>query len=189
MVAWCCAGLFGREFLTRLSGPGNVMGQSVAFEVPHMKRFLLLLPLLICLSSCESTDPAGADDAAVPGGASSLRTVAGLWRFSHFGLPTVSNEDLPDPAKVAKEYLRGTTISLKENGEGAAVFSGQASAFQAKVLEETDLYIKIGLDDQPAAEALVYDKGTKLLMMPTKLELGGSNGILPTYFKRGRSRR
>jgi hypothetical protein len=110
--------------------------------------------------------------------------VSGNWRFSHFGLPTVSNDGVPDPAKVAKAYLKDTRISLKENGDGAMVFSGQAQGFKARVVEETDLYIKVGLDKQPADEAFVYDKRTRLLMMPTKLEIEGSKGILPTYFKR-----
>jgi hypothetical protein len=66
------------------------------------------------------------------------------------------------------------------------IAAGQARSFTAKIIEESALYTKIGIDDQHPEKAFVFDKSTRLLMMPTQLAIEGEQGILPTYFKRQR---
>ena len=94
------------------------------------------------------------------------------------------SEDAPDPAKYLKEHVEEMRISFDENGQCSTIISGQAGSFSAAVIEESPLYIKIGFDDQEPEKAFVYDKSTKLLMMPTQLNIAGDKGVLPTYFKR-----
>ena len=64
------------------------------------------------------------------------------------------------------------------------VAAGQAGNFTAEILEESNLHIKVGTGDKDLQKALVYDKATKELMMPSPLEINGDKGILPIYFKR-----
>jgi len=151
-----------------------------------MPRTVLFLSFLAFLVGCESTKLSNAAEGGKILGVDALRTVSGTWRFSHFGPPTVENEDAPEPAKVAKRYLKDTIVSLQENGKGSMIASGQSMAFDCKVIEETPLYIKVGLGDYPADKAFVYNKSTRLLMMPTALNIDGSVGVLPTYLKRSR---
>ena len=149
----------------------------------NMKKDITIFAILTCLWSCESTrHRGGAGDGYSE--ASGLESVVGTWKYSHLGKPSIANESTPDPSTFAKDHMKDMRISFDEKGQCSTIVSGQAGSFSASVIEESPLYIKIGFNDQDPEKAFVYDKTTKLLMMPTQLNIGGSEGVLPTYFKK-----
>ena len=143
-----------------------------------MKKLAAGILLTCMLTSCETTRPSGDQEDQ------GFAAVAGTWRFSHFGTPTIRNEALPDPGKEMKKHLSGTTISIDKTGATSTVAPGHAASYQMVVREETPLYIKMAGPDQPIEEALVYDKTQNLMMISSKLTIDGEHGVIPTYFKR-----
>lgn len=113
-----------------------------------------------------------------------LELVEGTWRFSHFGAPTVRNDRIPGPEEELQKHLTGATIAIDNTGAASSVASGHAASYQLIVIEESPLYVKLGAPGQSIDEAWVYDKTKRLLMTPSKLNIDGERGILPTYFKR-----
>jgi hypothetical protein len=141
--------------------------------------------LLACLlSACETTSRLGSVGSLAGKEDHGLELVAGTWRFSHFGAPTVRNERVPNPGKELRKHLIGTTIAIENTGAASSIAPGHAASFQFSVIEETPLYLKIGAQGLPIEEAYVYDKTKRLIMMPSKLTIEGERGVLPTYFKR-----
>lgn len=140
--------------------------------------------MLTCLlSACEPTRLSGSPAGKVDHG---IALVAGTWRFSHFGAPTVRNERVPNPGKELRKHLSGTTIAIDKTGAASTVAPGHADSFRLIVVEENSLYLKIGAPEQAIEEALVYDKAEWVIMMPSKLTIDGTRGVLPTNFKRVR---
>ena len=142
--------------------------------------------LLTCLLAACASDPPAMGNSASDTPATGLALVAGDWRLSHFGEPTVRDKSVPNPAKEVKKHLSGTTIAIEQTGQLSLVAPGHAGTQQVGIIEETPLYLKIGDKERPSEEAFVYERASGLLMMPGKLLINGNSGVLPTYFKRMR---
>lgn len=114
----------------------------------------------------------------------SLATLAGNWKFSHFGSPTVSSSDAPDPVGLIRPYLEQASIILAADGSGSMTMNGQVNRIEMLIVDEAESFIKLRNKGQEDGESFVYDKSTKMLMMPTNLVVNNSKGILPTFFRR-----
>ncbi len=134
----------------------------------------------VLLAGCQSA-PSVTEAAA--GG---LPLVEGTWRFSHLGPPTVWNSDMPDPTKLIKAQFKNAKFVFDREGNGSLSMAGQANSVRFKVQEETEAFLKLQVQGEPAQQPLIYDKSDRSLMMPTNLEVPGSKGVIPTYFRRQR---
>ena len=143
---------------------------------------LLAVLALASLSSCETT---GRSPQVEVDGVPALARVSGVWRFSHAGVPSISNDATKGlPAKTEKN-MKDAKISIQENGEAAMVALGKSMAFKIAVIEETPLYMKLGAVGNEV-NAYTYDKMSKLLMLSMDLDVDGAKGTMPAYFKRSR---
>ncbi|HUF62747.1 MAG TPA: hypothetical protein VMN36_11785 [Verrucomicrobiales bacterium] len=135
---------------------------------------------LLALTACQtipSTTESGRDGLAL---------VAGSWEFSHFGAPTVWNSEMPDPTSFMEAQFEQARIILDSEGIGSMSMAGQAHTIETELVEESDSFVKLRFKGQPDGDSMIYDKLERSLMMPTKLELPNTEGVLPTYFRRRR---
>ncbi|MEM7386309.1 MAG: hypothetical protein AAF514_15315 [Verrucomicrobiota bacterium] len=133
----------------------------------------------LLLTGCQS-GPTAKDEPV--GG---LPLVEGTWKFSHLGSPTIWNSEMPDPGKIIKAQFKTAKFVFDRSGNASMTMVGQARSVQFEVDEETDAFLKLrisegGSDQKP----WIYDKTDRSLMMPTNLEVQGSTGVIPTYFRR-----
>lgn len=141
-----------------------------------------LLVLLVFLTNCATTTTSKpkVENASK---ASSLAPVVGLWRFSHAGPPSIITDAMPDLTAQTNKNMKGAKMSIDVDGNTSFVALGQSvSGTGLQVLEETPLYLKLGAEGYE--RAYTYDKSSKVLTMPMDLDVDGSKGIMPAYFKR-----
>jgi hypothetical protein len=89
-----------------------------------------------------------------------------------------------DLVAEANEKMKSTRILINPDGNASMVALGQSGSFKLEVLEDTPLYLRLGSPKQAREEAWTYDKSTKLLALPIKVNDGGKVGVMPTFFKR-----
>ena len=154
-------------------------------------KLTLLVLLVTSLAGCslnpfgdDEGDPAPAATGPSSPGASGIAAVAGIWEFAHCGPPSISNSADIDPVELAEQQLRGAMLSIGADGNASFVAAGNTATFKAAVTEETDLYIKIDAAEQPSDNPYVYNKATRLLAMNMPLDVDGSKGSMPAYFRR-----
>ena len=135
---------------------------------------------VLVLIGCHSTP------SAVVSSAGGLPLVEGSWRFSHMGPPTVWNSEMPDSTKLIKAQFKNARFVFDNNGNGSLSMAGQANTMKFEVEEETRTFLKLQVQGEPDQQPLIYDKSDRSLMLPINLEIPGSKGIVPTYFRRGR---
>lgn len=145
--------------------------------IMSLRPLALSLFLGFCAISCQTTAP------PEPTG-DPLGELAGEWSFSHFGTPTVWNSDLPDPTSATPNQFSDARISLDENGQGSMLMAGRAQEMEFEVKKATRSFIELGVKGVPMDNPFVYDRSEKTLMMPTNLDVNGTDGVLPTYFRR-----
>ena len=142
-------------------------------------RTLLALPFLLVLilaTACQTTPTMHGDGA--------LAEASGIWRFSHPGKPTIQSGDVDVP-KIVAENMQGSKISIAPDGKASMLAVGQSKSFDIVVVEETPLFIKLGLPEDPE-KAYTYDKATRLLSLPMPLDIDGDEGTISAYYKRQR---
>lgn len=132
----------------------------------------------IVLTGCQSTL------STTKSSTGGLPLVEGSWRFSHLGPPTVWNSEMPDPTKLIKAQFENAKFVFDNSGNGTLSMAGQAHTMKFEVEEETNDFLKLQVQGAPDQEPLIYDKSDRSLMMPTNLEVQGSKGVIPTYFRR-----
>jgi hypothetical protein len=138
----------------------------------------------LSLVACQTTgNPPGANPAAAAHQATALKAVAGTWSFSHAGPSPVASGGI-DLVAEANEKMKSTRILINPDGNASMVALGQSGSFKLEVLEETPLYLRLGSPKQAREEAWTYDKSTKLLALPIKVNDGGKAGVMPAFFKR-----
>ena len=134
----------------------------------------------ILLAGCQSTR------STVNTANGGLPLVEGSWKFSHLGAPTVWNSDMPDPTKLIKAQFKNAKFVFDREGNGTLSMAGQANTMTFDVEEETAAFLKLRFRETSDQQPLIYDKADRTLMLPMNLEVPGSKGVIPTYFRRQR---
>lgn len=120
-----------------------------------------------------------------PTGAAGVSAAAGTWRFSHTGAPTIWKEGLDDPAAFLRENMKDMVIEIQPDGSASMLAMGRTGTFQLTARDESDLAVTLAADGaESGQQAWTYDKRKRLLILPLELDVDGSKGTMPAYFKR-----
>ena len=149
-------------------------------------RFCATLLACILGVSCVTTSAPKPDP-----GASGFDAVAGNWIYSGSGSPNVSLDEydgLPDIGKFLDRHMRGSTLSIAQDGSASFLSMGRTMSFKLRVAEENALAIKLEGEGDSAVEGkfYTYDRRKDRIIMPVEVDTPGNDGEMTARFKRTR---
>ena len=162
--------------------------------------------LSILLASCKTTEnersvPAGsiieADGAPLTAAEAGslgaptrvgLPKVAGSWKFSGLGNPTINTDELSaadDPVKLMSDMMKGATLTVGPDGRCSLTGSAPTETFRLRVAQETEVAIQLSADGAGVpGKHFLYEKPNDRLVMPGEIQTDTKTGVIPIYFRR-----
>lgn len=143
----------------------------------HEQDTILLLPVI--LASCQSTS----GRRFPPRSRASPELPLPHWLAfgaPHFGAPTVSNSDAPNPASLMRPRLSSASIcTVCTDGTCSMIMGGQPTRTRLAVTDQSASFIKLRMKGQSDQEDFVYDKtSADARGCPTRLVVNDSKRVL-----------
>jgi hypothetical protein len=139
---------------------------------PALASLLAAITLLPCCSTVSPMDPERPFEA-----------VAGQWVFSHTGPPSIATAESTGVAEFATKQLQNGSIHIKPDGNVTFIFTGKSGTVAMVMKSVSPSHATFGSPEESGKD-LIYDRKTKLITMSADLDLGGTKGSMPIYFKK-----